>query len=133
MTKETQKHLDITEDEVKEYLESLKELVNKNRFKIADKNREKNIEFINLYRLKHRKQKEMLLNLEVSDFCYVADNYKNDEKLYVFCKEYELDNWGTYESVLVYIKINIIEKQQGKFCIIVSFHEPEKDLKWLFK
>ena len=76
------------------------------------------------------KQKEMLNQLKVEDFCYSVDNYNQpDERLYIFCKEYELNNWGTIIKIEVYIKIVIKEYD---FIVIVSFHEPEKRIKKLF-
>jgi len=44
-------------------------------------------------------------------------------------REYELNNWGTIENIKVYIKIAI---KQDNFIVIVSFHEPEKNIKKLF-
>lgn len=55
---------------------------------------EKNRKFIEKYKLTKNKQKQMLIKLETNDFCYSADNYNNpQERLYFFCREYELDNW----------------------------------------
>lgn len=72
----------------------------------------------------------MLIEIEVKDFCYSADNYNDpQERLYFFCREYELNNWGTIENVEVYIKI---ARKQDDFIVVVSFHKPEKDIKKLF-
>ena len=72
----------------------------------------------------------MLIELEANDFCYSADNYNDpQERLYFFCREYELDNWGTIENVEVYIKI---ARKQDDFIVVVSFHKPEKNIKKLF-
>ena len=48
-------------------------------------------------------------------------------------KEYEIDYWGEYQKVAVYIKINIKRLNNGKYALIVSFHEREKNIKFLFK
>ena len=133
MQKKTQKYLNYTKEEINEYLENVKELVKKNKFKISDVNREKNVEFIENYNLYSRKQKEMLLSIETSDFCYAVDDYNTNEKLYIFSKEYELNNWGRYENVNVYIKINIRKLVSDEYAIIISFHKREKEIKFLFK
>lgn len=131
MTEGKQKHLNITEEDIDNYLREMKALVARKRFKISDKNREENINFIQEYRLSETKLQRMLLELSVTDFAYAVDNYKNnDEVLYVFGKVYELDNWGEYKKIPVYIKINIIKDKE--FCIVVSFHRLVKNLKLLF-
>lgn len=133
MQKKTQKYLNYTKEEIDEYLEKVKGLIKKNKFKISDVNRDKNVNFIQKYRLSSRKQKEMLLSIETLDFCYAVDDYNTNEKLYIFSKEYELDNWGTYEKINVYIKINVKKLNSDEYAIIISFHEREKEIKFLFK
>lgn len=133
MQKKTQKYLNYTKEEIEEYLENVRDLIKKNKFKISDVNREKNVDFIQKYRLSSRKQKEMLLSIETLDFCYAVDDYNTSEKLYIFSKEYELDNWGTYEKINVYIKINVKKLISDEYAIIISFHEREKEINFLFK
>lgn len=128
-----QKYLNQTKEEIKEYLANLKILIKKGRYKISDKNREDNINFIHKYRITTRKQKEMLLELDAMDFCYSVDDYNCDDKLYIFSKDYELDNWSIKEKVPVYIKTNIIQIKEGEYAIIISFHERKKEIKFLFK
>ena len=133
MQKKTQKYLNYTKEEIDEYLEKVKGLIKKNKFKISDVNRDKNVNFIRKYRLSSRKQKEMLLSIETLDFCYAVDDYNTNEKLYIFSKEYELDNWGTYEKINIYIKIDVKKLNSDEYAIIISFHEREKEIKFLFK
>lgn len=133
MQKSTQKYVNFTKEEIEEYIKQVKQLVQKNKFKISDVNREKNINFINKYNLSLKKRKEMILKLDVLDFCYAVDDYKSKDMLYIFSKEYELDNWGTYEKVNVYIKIDIKKISSMEYAIIISFHEREKNIKFLFK
>ena len=72
----------------------------------------------------------MLLELQVNDFCYSADNYNMpQEKLYIFCKEFEIDNWGIMEKVKIYIKVAI---KENEFIVIISFHKPEKNIEKYF-
>lgn len=133
MQKNTHKYLNFTKEKIEEYIKKVKELVQRNKFKISDINRDKNANFINKYHLSGKKRKEMLLELETSDFCYAVDDYNSDDKLYVFSREYELDNWGIYEKVQVYIKINIKKISSIEYAIIISFHEREKNINFLFK
>lgn len=131
MSNNTHKYIDHTKEEIEEYLRKMKLSINKGRFLVCTtlKN-EKNRKFIEKYKLDSNKQKQMLIELEVKDFCYSADDYNNpSERLYIFCREYELNNWGILEKVEVYIKISI---KQDDFTIIISFHKPEKNIKRLF-
>ena len=128
---DTSKYTDHTKEEIEEYLKIVKKSVDDGRFIVCTtpKN-EKNRNFIEKYKLNKNMQKEMLKELEVNDFCYSADDYNNpQERLYFFCREYELNNWGTIENVEVYIKI---ARKQNDFIVVVSFHKPEKNIKKLF-
>lgn len=51
------------------------------------------------------------------------------ERLHIFSKDYELNNWGTIENVKVYIKIVI---KKNEFIVIISFHELKKKINKLF-
>ena len=133
MQKHTNKYLNFTKEEIIKYVEKFKLLIKANRFKISDINREKNIEFINKYHLNTKNQKSMLLEIEVEDFCYAVDDYNSKYILYIFSKEYELNYWGEYQKIPVYIKINIKKLRDGEYVLIVSFHEREKNIKFLFK
>lgn len=131
MSIDTAKYTNHTKEEIEEYLKIVKKSVNVGKFIVCttEKNK-KNREFIFEYGLNKNKQKQMLIKLEANDFCYSADNYNNPrERLYFFCREYELDNWGTIENVEVYIKI---ARKQDDFIVVVSFHKPEKNIKKLF-
>ena len=131
MQNDTSKYTNHTKEEIEEYLKIVKKSVNADKFIVCstEKN-EKNREFIFKYGLTKNKQKKMLIQLEANDFCYSADNYRNpQERLYIFCKEYELNNWGIIENVEVYIKI---ARKQDDFVVVISFHKPEKSIKKLF-
>lgn len=131
MSIDTSKYTNHTKGEIEEYLKIVKKSVNAGKFIVCttEKNK-KNREFIFEYGLTKNKQKQMLIKLEANDFCYSADNYNDpQERLYFFCREYELDNWGTIENVEVYIKI---ARKQDDFIVVVSFHKPEKNIKKLF-
>lgn len=129
------KYVDFTEDQIKEYLEQLKKLILSGQYIIS--RREENDAFAYEYRVDTAKEKEILLNLQYSDFCYAADNYKPEyahERLYVFCKEYELDHWGNSEVVKIYIKTNLTQTRTCNDCVIViSFHKLNNPIKYLFR
>ena len=131
MSNNTFKYINHTKEEIEEYLRKIKQSIKKGKFIVCTtlKN-EKNRRFIEKYRLDSNKQKQLLIELEVKDFCYSADDYNNpEERLYIFCREYELNNWGILEKIEIYIKISI---KQDNFIVIISFHKPEKNIKRLF-
>lgn len=125
------KYLNHTKEEIDKYLEIVKTSVSKNKFTISvNSSRKENQEFIYKYHLNSNKQKEMILELESLDFCYSVDNYNNiSERLYVFAREYELNNWGIINKILVYIKIALKDEN---FVVVISFHEPNKKINKLF-
>jgi len=130
MAKNTYINTEHTREEIENYLKRFRQLVQKGKFYIPE-TKPKNKEFIEKYKLTTKKRRKMLLELEATDFCYsIKDDDNENEILYIFAKEYELDNWGNLESVLVYIKIVI---KEGNYTVIISFHEPEKNIKKLFK
>ena len=129
------KIIDFSADDIKEYLEEVKNLISKNKYNLSVRN--ENEEFTNEYRLNSTKIKEIMLNLHYRDFCYAAVNRKPEfahERLYVFCKEYELDHWGEFEDVLIYIKTNLTQLRNGEdFMILISFHELKQPISYLFR
>ena len=81
-----------------------------------------------------KKIENIILNLEVEDFCYAVDNEKEEfshEILYVFCSREELNYFGEYKEIYIYIKFNLIES--ANYLYIISFHEREKSVSFLFK
>lgn len=131
MPENTQKHVNHTQEEIEEYLKQVKKFIKRGKFKVLDTaKRQENQEFIKKYRISTKKSKEMLLALDVLDFCYSADDYdKTGERLYIFTKEYELDSWGIKSKILVYIKM-VLKREE--FVVVISFHEPNKKIKKLF-
>ena len=131
MPKKPKKYRNNTKQEIGEFLEKFKTLVKNRKFIISQNDkRMDNRKFIQKYHLKLKKQIEILLEIQVTDFCYSVDNDKDsNERLYIFLKEYYLDNWGIFEKVAVYIKIVI---KSEDYTVIISFHEPQKSIKKLF-
>ena len=132
------KLLDFTPEEIKVYLKQLKHLVIEDKYTISRNiNRDENMKFIEDFKIGTTKEKEILLNLEFDDFCYAVNN-KNPkfahEILYIFNKEYELDRWGELGSIDIYIKTNKTQTRSGDdMMIIISFHERNMPIKYLFK
>lgn len=129
------KYTYFSQDEIKDYLDEIKKLILSDRYFISV--RDENDAFIDKYRIDTDKEKEILLNLQYIDFCYAVDNKKPEysyEKLYVFCKEYELDNWGDLELANIYIKTNLTQTKSGSdLIIVISFHELNKPITYLFR
>ncbi|MDA8228516.1 MAG: hypothetical protein M0T74_12625 [Desulfitobacterium hafniense] len=135
---ETKKYTDFTPEHIKKYLDEFRKLILKGNYSISiNKNRQKNTDFIETYQIDTKKEREIFLALQYEDFCYAVDNEKeaySNERLYIFCKEYELDNWGTTEYIEIYIKTNILQTKRGDdFLIVVSFHKRNKPIKFQFK
>lgn len=97
-----------TPNEIKGYLEEFKKCVHQGDYSISlNENRQENIGFIEDYKIDTKKEKEILLGLQFDDFCYAVENDNIEfahEVLYIFCKQHELDYWGTLETVDIYIK-----------------------------
>ena len=131
----TNKYTNQTKEEIGEYLKVARKLINHNKYYISEnKERKKNIDFRQKYNLNSKKRKEMLLALDVGDFCYSVDNKKDlKERLYVFAKDYKLDAYGDIENVSMYIKMVIKELDEDEALVVISFHEREKKIKKLFE
>lgn len=128
------KIIDFSIDDIQAYLEEIKKLILNNKYSVSL--RSENDAFMSKYRINTAKIKEIMLNLQYRDFCYAAANRKPEfayEQLYIFCKEYELDDWGDFETIKIYVKTNLTQLRNGNdFVIIISFHELEKPIRYLF-
>ena len=128
-----QKYTDLAYEEILEYLKKVKIAIIQEKYSLS-MHREKNKEFIEAYNLSSKKIENIIFNLEVEDFCYAVDNEKekySHEILYVFCIRKELNYFGDYKEVDIYIKFNLIEN--NNFLFIVSLHKLEKSISYSFK
>lgn len=118
--------------EIEEYLRNAKILINKGKFFIPDgEKRKENRDFKLRYRLNAKKQKEMLLSIQATDFCYtVLDDDDLSEVLYIFNKTYRLDFYSCLEDVDVYIKM--VTKKDNNL-VVISFHKQKWEMKKLFE
>jgi len=119
-------------------LNILKECIASGRYTISQNdNRNENIQLIQEYNLTSKKQKNILLSIDVTDFCHSLKNVHigyEHEILYVFCLQRELFNiMGKSETVDIYIKFNLINKNENKFVITISFHKRNKPIHYLFR
>lgn len=128
-----------TREEVEVILNKIKDCINDNQYIISqNQNRAENVQFINEYRLDDKKKKEILLSIEVDDFCHSLNNTNpgyEHEVLYVFCPQRNLfDIFGEEEFVDIYTKFNIIEyKIDKKRVVTISFHKRNKPIDYLFR
>lgn len=128
-----------TREEVQVILNKIKDCINDNQYIISqNQNRAENVQFINEYRLDEKKRKEILLSIEVDDFCHSLNNTNpgyEHEVLYVFCPQRNLfDIFGEEEFVDIYTKFNIIEyKIDKKRVVTISFHKRNKPIAYLFR
>ena len=128
-----------TREEVQVILNKIKDCINDNQYIISqNQNRAENVQFINEYRLDEKKRKEILLSIEVDDFCHSLNNTNpgyEHEVLYVFCPQRNLfDIFGEEEFVDIYTKFNMIEyKIDKKRVVTISFHKRNKPIAYLFR
>ena len=127
-----------TKEEIDIILQKIKDCVNNNKFTVEqNKNRQENIQFIRDYNLSNSKQKTIILSIEAADFCHSLQNTNigyEYETLYVFCPQRTLfDVFGEEEFVDIYTKFNIIEYEDNKRIVTISFHKRNKPIDYLFK
>lgn len=125
-------------EEINDILEKIKTCVYNDDFFIArNQNRQENKDFLDNYNIRYGRQKNILLNLRVDDFCHSLNNINpgyEHEVLYVFVPNVELFNaYDIAENVDIYIKVNIIESLGGNRVIVISFHELNRPIDYLFK
>lgn len=77
-----------TKQDINNTLKMIKECIKNDKYTISkNENRQENIDFINEYNIRINRQKSILLELNVTDFCYTLQNTKvgyEYEVLYVF-------------------------------------------------
>lgn len=100
-----------------------------------NQNRQENREFIDEYNIRNDKQKSILLELNVEDFCHSLNNTKEGyehEILYVFAPQVKLyDAEGAKVTVDVYTKFNILNENER--IVVISFHKLNKPIDYLFR
>jgi hypothetical protein len=118
-------------------LGQIHDCVRSNRFTVSvNDSREENRRFIYEYNLTHAKIAELLLAIDVADFCHSLRNIKpgyEHETLYVFCPQVQLYNLtGNRERVDVYTKFNLITTAGGNRVVVISLHPRNKPINYCF-
>lgn len=127
-----------TKAQISAVLQKIQECVGAGKYSIAqNENRAENTALIREYNLTSEKQRHILLQIEIEDFCHTLKNTKlgfEHEILYVFCSRVTLYNFEDEEKQLdLYTKFNIIDLPTGSRVVVISFHERNKPVKFLFR
>lgn len=125
-------------EEIKDILSKIKECISNGKYTISlNERRQENIDFINEYNIRSDRQKSILMQIEVEDFCHSLQNRKSgyeDEVLYVFVPQVQLFNAdGGEETVDVYTKFNVLDLPSGSRTVVISFHKRNKPIDYLFR
>lgn len=125
-------------EEIKDILSKIKECISTGKYTISlNERRQENIDFINEYNIRSDRQKSILMQIEVEDFCHLLQNTKSGyeyEVLYVFVPQVQLFNAdGEEETVDVYTKFNVLDLPSGSRTVVISFHKRNKPIDYLFR
>jgi hypothetical protein len=125
-------------EEIEDILVKIKECVSAGKYSISlNERRQENIDFINEYNIRSDKQKSILMQIEVEEFCHSLQNTNigyEYEVLYVFVPQVQLFNAdGEEETVDVYTKFNVIDLPSGSRAVVISFHKRNKPIDYLFR
>ena len=117
-----------TREDIENILCIIKKYIECNKYTISlNQNRRENIAFVNDYNIRSDKQKRILLNIKVDDFCHSLQNTNagyEHEVLYVFVPQVKLFNIDDVEEVVdIYTKLNIIDYGDTSRTIVISFHK----------
>ncbi len=129
---------DYTREKIETVLFKIKQCVSSGRYTISlNENRQENVGFINEYNIRSDKQKSILMQIEVEDFCHSLQNTKigyEYEVLYVFVPQVQLFNVdGEEETVDIYTKFNVIDFPSGSRAVVISFHKLNRKIDYLFR
>lgn len=127
-----------TKEEVAAILQRIQDCIRCGKYTIAkNENRQENLALIREYNLTSEKQRQILLQIETEDFCHSLQNIKigyEYETLYVFCPQVTLFNLDNEEKLVdIYTKFNIIDMERGNRVVVISFHERNKPIDYLFR
>ena len=127
-----------TKEEVSAILQRIQDCVRGGKYTIAkNENRQENLDLIREYNLTSEKQRRVLLQIETADFCHSLQNTNigyEYETLYVFCPQVTLFNLDNEEMLVdIYTKFNIIDMEAGSQVVVISFHERNKPIDYLFR
>jgi len=127
-----------TRQQIKTILDKIKNCVGNDKYSISlNGKRQENIDFINEYNIRSDRQKSILMQLQITDFCHTLKNSKTGyehEVLYVFVPQVQLFNAdGIEKTVDVYTKFNVIDLPNGSRTVVISFHKRNKPIDYPFR
>ena len=127
-----------TKEQISAVLQKIQECVSSGKYSVAQKEyRAENVALIREYNLTTEKQRRILIQIEIEDFCHSLQNIKpgyEHEVLYVFCSQVILFNLDDVEKQLdLYTKFNVIDLPTGSRVVVISFHEINKPIDYLFR
>ena len=127
-----------TRADIFDILVKIKACIDSGAFIISqNENRQENVDFINKYNIRTDKQKHIIMNIKVEDFCHSLQNTKpgfEHEVLYVFVPQVRLFNTdGIEELVDIYTKFNVIDLPAGRRVVVISFHKRNNHIHYLFR
>jgi hypothetical protein len=127
-----------SKEEVTAILQKIHDCIRGGKYTIEkNKNRKENVALIREYNLTSEKQRRILLQIEPEDFCHSLQNINfgfEYETLYVFCPQVTLFNLDDEEKLIdIYTKFNIIDMKTGNRVVVISFHERNKPIEYLFR
>lgn len=127
-----------TKEDIENILCIIKKCIECNKYTISlNQNRRENIAFLNDYNIRSDKQKRILLNIKVDDFCHSLQNMNvgyEHEVLYVFGPQVSLFNIDDVEEVVdIYTKFNIINYGETNRTIVISFYKCNKEIDYAFR
>jgi len=114
--------------EAQKFLERVRSRLVTNEYQVSK--HYKNKDFLEKYKIKDYKLKEMLLALSGTDCISIEPNNNPrypEATVYKFVKKYELDFFGAVCLIDVYIKLYIIEMQIYDLVMVISIHEDNAD------
>lgn len=126
--------LNVTEQELNEVLDKFKKLVITDKYTVSSgQNRKRNDNFITNNFLNTKKIKKMLLELTTKDCVGIERHYKDNNKIvYIFIKQYSINTRENKEKVKVYIKFLICLVRCQEQVVVISFHDVDRDKKYIF-
>lgn len=127
-----------TKEQISAVLQKIQECIGSGKYSVAEnENRAENTALIREYNITSDKQRRILMQIEVEDFCHSLKNIKpgfEHEILYVFCPQVTLFNLDDEEKQLdLYTKFNILDLAIGSRVVVVSFHKRNKSIDYPFR
>lgn len=125
-------------EQITAVLQKIQDCVRAGKFAIAlNENREENQAFVREYNIRPDRRRRILLQIETEDFCYSLKNTNTGfehEVLYVFCPQVVLYSFSGEEKLVdIYTKFNIIDLNSRERVVVISFHERNKPIDYLFR